>query len=135
MVKQGGRVGPDLLGRPVVIGETEQYTALSTRSIVLFSIVYSEVLDPIGPDLPSRWKPTHIFSHLWYLSKKVLEYYKGSQYALNANKSSFILFKQSFASAGKNRTTPFSSNTPVDLTMADPDMTIRILGPSRTLKL
>ena len=28
-----------LLGRPVVIGETEQYTALSTRSIVLFSIV------------------------------------------------------------------------------------------------
>ena len=31
------RVGPHLLGRPV--GETEQYTALSTRSIVLFSIV------------------------------------------------------------------------------------------------
>ena len=32
-------VGLHLLGRPVVIGETEQYTALSTRSIVLFSIV------------------------------------------------------------------------------------------------
>ena len=33
------RVSLHLLGRPVVIGETEQYTALSTRSIVLFSIV------------------------------------------------------------------------------------------------
>ena len=42
------------LRRSVIIGETAQHIELFTRSIVLFLIFHSKVLDPIRPDLQNR---------------------------------------------------------------------------------